>query len=52
MDNLWGLKDWICALAEQKFTVNKSDRSEMNPKKLLYNSAFSAQLPCLARHSL
>jgi len=24
----------------------------MNSKKKLYNAAFSAQLPCLARHSL
>ena len=26
--------------------------SQMNPKKSLYNTAFSVQLPCLDRHSL
>ena len=34
------------------YTVQTSYRSKMISKIFLYNSAFSAQLPCLARHSL
>ena len=45
-------KDWIWALAEQICTIKTSDRSQINPKKILYKTAFLAQLPCLARHSL
>ena len=45
-------KDWIGALAEQIFTVKTSKRSQMNPKICLYNTAFSAQLPCLDKHSV
>ena len=46
-------KDWVCALAEQFYTVKTTfhNRSQMN-KKNLYSTAFSAHLPCLSRHSL
>ena len=41
---------WI--LAEKICTVKTPERSQVNPKKFLYSTAFSAELPCLARHSL
>ena len=42
----------IFTLAEQICTLKTSDRSQMNPKKLPYKTAFSVQLPYIAVHSL
>ena len=42
----------ICALTYQLYTIQKSYRSQMISKKLVYNAAISAQLPSLASHSL
>ena len=38
-------KYWIRAVDDQICTVNTSDRSQMNPKKILNNTAISVQLP-------
>ena len=43
---------WNCALIEQLYTLKTSLRYQMNPKKFLYKTALSAQLPCLASRSL
>ena len=45
MFNEWGFKDCIYALAEQICTEKTSDKSQMNPKNILNNTAISAQLP-------
>ena len=42
-------KDWNCALAVQIFTVKTSDRSQMNPKEFLKNTASLGQL--ITRHT-
>jgi len=44
------MKDWICALGEQLYTVKTSHRSQMNPEKYIYNTAPSAQLQCSSAH--
>ena len=42
----------IFALGGHFYTVKTSRRSQMNPKKILYNTALSAQLLCLRGHFL
>ena len=45
-------KRWICTLTEQICTVITSQRSQINPKNILYNTVFLAKPHCLAKHSL
>ena len=40
------------ALAEQMCTLKQSDRSQINPKIILNDTAISVQLPYIAGHSL
>ena len=49
MDNQWGFKLWICALAVKLCTVKTF---KMSPKTFLNNSAILVQLLYIASHSL
>ena len=45
-------KDWICALAEQIWTIWTSYRSQMNHNIFFNNNAFPVQVLYIEGHSL
>ena len=42
----------ICALTQDLQIFKKFNMSQMNPKKVFHNTAYSVQLPYIAGHSL
>ena len=52
MYNEGGFKQFNIYSCWTNMHCKNTDRSQMNPKKLLYKTAFSVQLPYIAVHSL
>jgi len=42
----------ICAQTQDLQIFKKFNMSQMNPKEVVHNTAYSVQLPCIAGHSL
>ncbi len=42
----------ICAQTQDLQIFKKFNMSQMNPKEVFHNTAYSVQLPCIAGHSL